>query len=271
MKVIRETIIAGKTIHRTVKVASGNHRASRRTKKAVTKDAVAKNNYRLAIKNLWMLLNTNFGKGSSHITLTYAGREPSKEQAKNNRKSFINALRKELKKQGVELKYVAVTEYENKRIHHHIVVNTLDIKLINKLWKWGYTRQTPLDSSGDYHDLAEYLIKETEKTFRNRDSVHKHRYSPSRNLIKPIIKREYVQAKELSEEPTPLAGYYIPKDRCRTYEHPVTALLHLEYLMVALGDPRKYKSWPRGYKVKAREYYKIDSVEEQSYIDLNLD
>lgn len=268
MKVVKETIVAGKTIHRMIKVPSGNHRKSRKSKCQITSDCVQKNNYRLAVKKLWMLINANFGKGSSHITLTYGGEEPTKQTAATQRKSFLRKLRRELKKNEQELKYIAVTEYENKRIHHHIVVNTIDINLINQLWKIGFIHSTPLDNSGDYHDLAEYLIKETEKTFRNPDSAHKHRYSPSRNLIKPVIKREYVDAKEFSKEPEAIPGYYIPKERYRTFEHPVTGLPHKEYLMIALGDPRKYKSWPRGATVNRKEYYKINYEEQQESFEI---
>ena len=43
---------------------------------------------------------------------------------------------------------------------------------------------THLDS-GEYSELASYLIKETEETFREEDSPFKQRYSCSRNLITP--------------------------------------------------------------------------------------
>ena len=42
-----------------------------------------------------------------------------------------------------------------------------------------------LYDSGEYSQLADYLIKETERTFRDEDSAVKQRYSCSRNLTKP--------------------------------------------------------------------------------------
>ncbi len=263
MKVLRDMTIAGKTILVSVRVPSGRHRGKRKNKYSVTKEAVQKNNMRVAAKNLTVLLNANFDENCAHITLTYKGEEPTNEEAKNDRKNFLRKLRRHLGKIGKELKYIAVTEYENKRIHHHVVVNTQDIAMLNKIWGKGFVYSTMLDDSGNYRKLAEYLIKETEKTFRLQDSVHKHRYTPSRNLYYPTVKREEVSVRELSKDPQPLKGYYIPRDEVRRFEHPVTGLEHLEYIMVALDRPKKYKTWPKGKVVKDKEYFKVNKIEEQ--------
>lgn len=215
-----------------------------------------------------MLLANNFDSTGSHVTLTYSGAEPTKEQAAADRKKMIAKLRKEFRKQGKELKYVIVTEFKNKRIHHHIVVNSQDVGLITKIWGKGGVHFTALREEGDFHDLAEYLIKETEKTFREPDSHHRQRYSRSRNLLMPQTKRDETSLKEMMEDPTPISGYYIPKDRVRRYEHPVTGIDHLEYIEVALEKPRNYKVWPRGKVVTPREYYKITDIEEQEVMDL---
>ena len=72
MKVYKETIMAGRTILRSIKISSGDHRDKRAPKKNITPDAVRKNNDRLAVKNLTADLNANFEGGDMHITLTYA-------------------------------------------------------------------------------------------------------------------------------------------------------------------------------------------------------
>ena len=266
MKVYKETIMAGRTILRSVKISSGDHRDKRAPKKNITPDAVRKNNDRLAVKNLTADLNANFKGGDMHITLTYAA-VPTLRQAKRDREKFLRDLRKELRKQGIELKYIAVTEYQNKRPHHHIVVNTDDMALIDMLWEKGFIHSTPLDDTGNYYKLAEYLIKETTKTFREEGSLHKRRYTCSRNIVHPRAKRQEVSLKELEEDPTPISGYYIPKDCERRFEHPVTGMEHLEYIEVALEAPRKYKVWPKGTLISTREYYKPDYFEEQMELD----
>lgn len=262
MKVIRETCVAGRTIDRVVKVASGNHGGKRGPKMNVTSEQVQKNNDRYAVRELMRKLNANFKGGDLHLVLTYED-APKKEQAKKDREAFIRKLRKAMAACGEELKYVAVTEFEHTRIHHHVVINKFDLEKVAKIWTAGFVKCSVLDDTGNYIELAEYLIKETTRTFREEGSLYKRRYSCSGNLVKPIVKREEVDPSELWDDPQPISGYYIPKDYERRYEHPVTGLEHLEYIMVALDKPRRYKIWPRGTAVSGREYYRPTYEEEQ--------
>lgn len=262
MKVIRETAVAGKTIYRSVKVPSGRHSGGRRPKMNLTPEAVQKNNDRIAERNITLLINANFDENDGHFTLTYKGEEPTEQKAAKDIRNFIARLRRRMKKLGEELKYIAVTEYRNKRIHHHIIMNTQDAAIVGKAWREGFVRMTALDDSGQYKKLGEYLIKETTKTFRREDSAHKRRYTASRNLVRPVIKREEVDAGELSEDPKPIPGYYIPKETVRRFEHPVTGIEHIEFYMVALGDPRRYRVWPRGVAVPGREHFRAGEVQE---------
>lgn len=266
MKSIRETIVAGKTIYQNIKVSSGRHRDKRNGRKNITREKVRKNNERLACRNLMLLLNANFDSKSMMLTLTYRGTAPSQDEAAKSRAKFIRKLRRAMAQAGNELKYVAVTEFQHKRIHHHIVVNCSDLDMIQKIWNEdndGFVGAKHLDASGEYYDLACYLIKETSKTYNAEGSAHKQRYAASRNLVKPVVKREYVDASAFSEDPEPLEGYYIPSDRCRRYEHPVTGIEHIEYVQIAIANPRKYKAWPRGKRVSGKEYFTVTEAEEQ--------
>lgn len=258
-RAVREICVAGKTIDVTLKLTSGIHSEKRKQKKNITQEKVQKNNDRMAAKNLARLLNANFEGGDFHLVLTYK-EAPSREQAKKDRAGFIKRLRKHVP----QLKYVAVTEWEHTRIHHHLVISECSVDLIEKLWwELGYVRVSFLDDSGDYTQLAEYLIKETTKTFRLEGSLYKRRYSCSANLIRPVVKREEISVSDLFEDPEPIKGYYIPKDSIRRYEHPVTGIEHLEYIMIALDEPRKYKAWPRGKTVIRPERYKANYTENQ--------
>ena len=258
-KAVREICVAGRTIDVTMKLTSGIHTSKRRQKKNITREKVQANNDRMAAKNLARLLNANFTAGDFHLVLTYK-EAPTKEQAKKDRANFI----RKLKKTVPDLKYVAITEWEHTRIHHHLVISECSIDLIERLW-WdlGYIKVGFLDDSGEYSKRAEYLIKETTKTFRREDSCYKRRYSCSANLIRPVVKREEITISDLFEDPEPIKGYYIPKDSIRRYEHPVTGIEHLEYIMVALDEPRRYKTWPRGKEVRRPEYYRPNYIEDQ--------
>lgn len=265
LKAVKETCIAGKTIMQTLKITSGNHGKKRAAKKNITPEKVRENNDRLALKKFTQMLNANFKHGDMHVTLTYENLLSFKE-IKKTFDDFIRELRKEMRKDGKELVFVHVIECEHTRPHHHIVINTSDIELVAKLWKYGHIHSSPLDDTGEYSKLAAYLLKETQKTFRTGENPYKRRYSTSRNIIRPVTKREYIDPEELLDEPKPIKGYYIPKNLNRRFEHPVTGIEHLEYTMVALGEPIEYKVWPYGEVVSGREYYKCDYVEEQLII-----
>ncbi len=42
---------------------------------------------------------------------------------------------------GADLKYINVTEYKNKAIHHHLLINHIEgqdvSKMVRRLWKFG--------------------------------------------------------------------------------------------------------------------------------------
>lgn len=265
MKWVRDTAVAGKTIYRDIKLSSGNHKGKRMPKTGITSEMVARNNERLAVRNLTLLINANFGKESSHMTLTYQ-EEQLPEDAERTLEKFLRRLRYHFKKAGKELKYVVVTEYANNRIHHHMVVNTHDWEKVMEIWKQGWVFHSELRPDGNYGKLAEYLVKETNKTFRTDNGMKRRRYSASRNLFRPVIKREEIERPDLDEDPQPLPGYYIPKDTIRRYEHPVTGQTHMEYYMVAVDEPRRYKKWPRGIAVSSKENFRADVVEVQEQL-----
>ena len=259
LKINKDISIAGRSIMVTLRGPAGNHTRTRAMKKNVTREQVRKNNDRLALRNLTLLLNSNFEDDEgAHFTLTYR-MVPSPAEAYKMQENFLRRMKRAVP----GLKYVAVTEYMNARIHHHIVMNITDVKLVEKVWGAGRVRATVLDSCGDYTDLAEYLIKETNKTFRDPDGPRQHRWSASRNLEKPATKRVEVSLSEIMDDPQPIAGYYIPEDRIRRFEHPVTGIETVEYLMIAIDKPRRYKTWPRGRRVSGREYYGVDIENEQ--------
>lgn len=267
MKVVQETCIAGNTIDRTLKITSGNHRKKRASKSNVTPEQVQKNNDHYAEKSLMRLLNANFGRGDWHLVLTYED-VPDSRQAKKDRQAFVKNIRREMKKQNKEFRYIVVTEYKHARIHHHVVMNRFDLTLIEKAWTKGWVKFTALDKSGNYVKLAKYLIKETTKTFREEGSNFKRRFACSKNLIRPVVTKKLVEESKLFEEPEAIKGYYIDQDHCRRYEHPVTGLEHLEYIMVAIDKPRRFKKWPGEKIATDREYYKPNYEEEQQSLYL---
>ena len=126
-----------------------------------------------------------------------------------------------------------MTEYKHKRIHHHLVIPDLPGGMgpVKALWKTllaenFYTAEerdrgeplhlrfpwSPLDDSGQYGELAEYLIKETQKSRRDPDAFSKRRYTGSRNLVHPKPVVEIIDAKQWKKDAAERKGYYIDKN-----------------------------------------------------------
>lgn len=259
MKIYRETIVAGRTILQAyrastrIKTKKGE---KRKAKSNPTPEAVKKINLRNAIRNLTAILNNNFENMDYHLTLTYAGDEPSKEKAADDRRKFLRNIKSYCDRRGIEWKWVAVTEYENHRIHHHIVCSGIDPEVIASRWKHGWVNFKQLDDSGNYYRLAEYLIKETEKTFRLPESVHRKRYSQSGSIVIPQIKREEVSERMLHKELKPYDGYYIDEDTVNRYEHAVLGVDCLELIQVSLEPTPRLSRWNKGKCVKKQKRYK---------------
>lgn len=185
--------------------------AAKSAKQAVSSKRMQEINERNAIEKLTWLLNTNFERGDLHVTFTYEGECPTPDEAKENLRKLNRRLRAEYKNQGKAFKYVEVTEYENKRIHHHIVMKSIDVAVLSRAWEMGGIHIRPLYSWGDFSNLAYYLIKETKKTFRDNE-VSRKRWNASKNLEKPQIEKEIVDADTWTETPRAIKGYYIETD-----------------------------------------------------------
>lgn len=146
------------------------------------------------------LLNTNFGEGDLHVTVTYAQVPETVEEAEREAANYIRRIAHRRKQIGLPtLKYVMVTEANSGkggsgdkpvRVHHHIVMNGgLERDAVEELWRRprkkgqkvgdriGYANADRLkpDDMG-LEALSRYLAK---------DPRGKKRWSSSQNLEKP--------------------------------------------------------------------------------------
>ena len=189
-----------------------------------TKEQQQKVNTRQAERKLRILINANFGYGDYHLVLDYIrrkGEQPrSKEQMRKDIDVFLRELRKECKKQGIPLKYIHVMEIGEKGArHHHLVINKIDTEILQRCWYKAYeghnrVKVFPLDDSGNYAELAAYLIKYTDKHRTEEDgALQGKRWNCSKNLVRPepeikiITDRAWFKA-----EPREIKGYYVDKN-----------------------------------------------------------
>lgn len=255
MAYFKTTIKAGKTIEVTKSYTKRVGVKVRGKKEKPTAEEVEKVNRWNAERKLRLLINTNFGEHDLFIGLTYGGEEcpPTPAQAKKNITKLIKRLREEYRELEAELKYIHVTEYKNKRIHHHLLINHIEgqdaARIVRGLWEFGRPNFKFLDDTGQYKAIAAYLIKETDKTFRENDGGYKQRYSRSKNLIMPPAKTETVKAKKWSKEPKAPKGYYIDKDTIYNSVDPFTGREYQRYTIIALPPKQNQRKRIRKRKV----------------------
>lgn len=161
-------------------------------------------------KKLRRLINANFRKGDLWIRLSYE-HEPEFEAAAKEMKKFLRRIREYRKKKGLPpLKYIGITDTadrdgEQVRIHHHIVMQKMDIDDLIGLWPQGWADVRRLYPDGDYTQLANYITKTARQS-------HAKRWSQSRNLERPIV--EYQVVKRSPNLLRPPKGYRAIEQTC---------------------------------------------------------
>jgi hypothetical protein len=244
MPYIKTTVDLGGSIEveKTFSGRYGKHtKNGERLKK--TSEYMAEINERNAVKKLRRKIARNFEPGDYHITFTYIGDAPDKKEAADTLTKFLRRLKSWYRRKGSDLKYIKVTEYKNKRIHHHVILNQIEgaLQKIRELWSGGIYPSI-LYAEGGFEGLARYLIKETKKTMKDKDAPSKLRYSCSRNLIEPEKITEIIEAERWMETPVAPQGYWILKDSVVNGVSEVTGRKYQYYTMVRAKDERSLDS-----------------------------
>ena len=188
----------------------GEHREK---KSQETTEAQKKRNQRRAEKNLRRLMNTNFHDGDFLVRLDFAKTPGGSEEMQPMIAKAIKDLRKGLRKQGQELKYIYVKEIGPRGGRHiHLMMNKCDPDLIMKAWPHGGVHIDPLNSGGQYRKIAAYFVKYAARTEETEGQLIGKRWYGSRNLVKPIVKKRILKAKRFRKIPKDIKGYTLDKD-----------------------------------------------------------
>lgn len=228
----------------------------REEKKKATPEEMAKQNHWRRCRDLRRLIEINFSPGDWHVTLTCAkDQRPTIEEAPKVIREFLGRLRRDYKKRGWDLKYVITCETgERGAVHWHMVTQNLHdgatdtAKVIGQLWKRGRTYFSPLDETGDYAKLADYLVKETARKIDKGETSEKLSYSRSRNLIKPKERREKVRANGWRLEPKVPEGWELVPGSLVNEVNKFTGLPYQHYVI-----RRKEDGDGRGQPVRDRK------------------
>jgi hypothetical protein len=192
MPYIESICKAGKTIEveRYYTSRYGCKGQKRSDKVKPTPEEQKKINDKLAEKKLRRLINENFSAGDYHLVLSYQKKkgEPNRdpEDMKEDIRKFLRTLRKEYKLQGQDLKYIHVAEVGQRGArHHHLILNAIPPDTIQGCWPHGRIHINPLDFSGNYRELASYLVKQTSKLLKTEAELQGKRWNSSKNLRHP--------------------------------------------------------------------------------------
>lgn len=256
MAYVKETCIAGDTIEVRKYYTTRFCRKGQQRGPVIgqTSEKARQVNERNSRMNLTRIINTNFRAGDLHMVMTYRkDQRPAPEIARKEVEKFLRKLRAEYRRHSQELKYIQVTEYEDAAIHHHLLINNIGINIaeISALWPHGQVRPTVLDNRVNHAALANYFVKETSrhlkrKSERDIEAQEKEkdfyvgkRWSSSRNLKKPIIYKEIIEAEKWSTRPTPKKGYIIEADSIEEGVSEETGYPYQFYRMIAVKPQKR--------------------------------
>lgn len=245
-KYVRKTMYAGPIIRRYNYVSGRIGKRDRnRKREKPTAEKVLKWQDKRAEEMCMGLLWTNFRPGDLFMTLSYPPKTwKDSESVRRDIKKFIHRLRKLYKKLGKELKYIlSVGRGKRGRIHFHIILPHVDSIKVERIWQdvagtddcpYPYCNTKHLVSNYDWKKLAEYMVKNGLETFRSDDPIYNRRYVTSRNLKKPRIKRETMNASHWLKTPKPIKGYRLDKESVWNGEG-LTGFPYQSYTLVRLN------------------------------------
>lgn len=176
-------------------------------KKEEQRKAQRKLNTKNSRKMFWRLAEHNFTNNDYWITFTYAGKQPTFEEAQKCIQRFLRNVNGKRKRRGFEnAKYLYVTETvsedgETVRAHHHLFISgdCLTLNELNAMWKYGKRnelREIEKDENG-IKGASSYMVKEKQDTKRKK---YTKRWNGSANLEKPPVKKHHQTKKKTVNE-----------------------------------------------------------------------
>lgn len=113
----------------------------------------------------------NFGTDAIFVTLTYE-RQPQEDEACRNLDRYLARMRYRARKNGTQLKYIAVTEIsESGRAHHHLLMEGLDRAAAEAGWRNGYANARQYQERGEgFTGLIRYMTKKMSTVERGTTS-----------------------------------------------------------------------------------------------------
>ena len=211
-------------------------KGERGSKTKESSEAQKRQNQKIAEDHLRWLMNTNFKGGDYLIRLDFSKWPPLDSiEMQNMTAKAIRQLKRLYHKEGLELKYIYVKEVGKRSSRHlHMICNRIDTEILRTWWPYGGIHIDPIDSSGQYGQIASYFIKYAGRTEDAEGKLIGKRYYASRNLKKPQITRRVIRANRFKNTPKVPKGYYLDKDSVRNGISDITGWEYFSYTLVKL-------------------------------------
>ena len=167
-------------------------------------------------------MNENREPGEHDLKFIYIDDLTSFESCNKSLNNFFPNLKRDLKKEGLELYYLGCPEYqENGNVHYHFLFSDIPDTFIYKIPKWlDYDFITKKFNNGyglknwrygksdiqlieDQYKVTTYISKYIIKSLEALDGtcyferLNKKRYFASQNLVKPEVKYDALVSSEL--------------------------------------------------------------------------
>lgn len=199
-------------------------------------EEIARVNRSNALRRLRHILNANFGPEDIWVTFTYRKElRPTTAEALAHYHTLMQNIRKIYAAENVPLRYVAVTEQRpSKKSHHHMVLPGIKLRQLQALWPYGHVNVRPLDESGQYRRLAEYIFAHTDTPERVGN-----RWKCSKGLDRPQPKQTTIKAKHWREGIKVPKGWMLdPLTEPERGRNPYSGAEYLRYTLIRL-EPMK--------------------------------
>lgn len=216
----------------------GARGAPRKKKRAVTPEEVENRNQWNRERKARHLLRKYYKKNDYFSDFTYKKemRPVDLDEAKEHLSSVTRIIRREYRKRGEELRWMANIEVGTKNAWHiHICINRIpdtDIILAGA-WAYGHVTNKLMYEMGEFADLAKYITKTPKTDSRLKAS----RFSRSRNMPLPEPEKEVVND---IGEPKEEEGFYLEKETFHEGDNSFTGYKYRYYTLLRLKPLPKH-------------------------------
>lgn len=235
-------------IKRYSKRSFGAPSKKRARKEKESPEAMKNYNNQKRSEKLQLLILNNFDKGF-HVTLDYPvdKRPQTYKEAEENLTKVLHKVSRRLKKQGIQFKYIGVTERGKRAaaLHHHLIIEGHSQILEELMGAWGrHMKVLPMYEDGCYKDLADYLVKIETKEEQTKG---KSKYHRSRNLKEPIEKMT-IRAGAIENDPKIPEGYELVNGSLVNGFNEIVGVRYQKYM---LRETEKPKGEQKGKRKKS--------------------